>query len=34
MYKGGGKNVVTLRRGILGRGLEGSVHVCAAKCTE
>ena len=28
------EKVVTLRRGILGRGLGGSVHLCAAKCTK
>ena len=28
------EKVVTLKRGIFGRGLGGSVHVCAEKCTE
>ena len=28
------EKVMTLRRGILGRRLGESVHVCAAKCTE
>ena len=27
------EKVMALRRGILGRGLGGIMHVCAVKCT-